>query len=168
MHRQHSTRSWARSIDRRRALDAAFTQTASQDPGRVGTIPQRRTALLPALKIAQYEVGWLPPEAIAEVADLVGVSHAAALELATFYSMLQRRAAGGQQGRGVRPVAVRAARRRSADQDLADGLGIAPGRSTDGDVDVERTSECFGACHSAPMARLNDEYRENLTPSAQR
>ena len=36
--------------------------------------PQTRTALLPALKLAQSQVGWLPREAIAEVADLVGVS----------------------------------------------------------------------------------------------
>src|SRR5258708_36787260 len=54
----------------------------------VATYPERRTALLPALKVAQREVGWLPPEAIAEAADLVGVPHAAALELAEFYTML--------------------------------------------------------------------------------
>jgi NADH-quinone oxidoreductase subunit E len=46
--------------------------------------PERRTALLPALKLAQADVGWLPPEAIAEAADLVGVPHSAALELAEF------------------------------------------------------------------------------------
>src|SRR5260370_33096583 len=50
--------------------------------------PERRTALLPALKLAQADVGYLPREAIAEAADLVGVPHSAALELAAFYTML--------------------------------------------------------------------------------
>src|ERR1051326_3275813 len=54
----------------------------------VARFPERRTALLPALKLAQTDAGWLPPEAIAEAADLVGVPHAAALELAEFYTML--------------------------------------------------------------------------------
>ena len=54
----------------------------------VAQFPERRTALLPALKLAQAEAGYLPPEVIAETADLVGVPHSAALELAVFYTML--------------------------------------------------------------------------------
>jgi NADH:ubiquinone oxidoreductase subunit E len=30
-------------------------------------------------------------------------------------------------------------------------------------VEVERTSECFGACHRAPIARVGDRYYEDLT-----
>jgi NADH:ubiquinone oxidoreductase subunit E len=52
-------------------------------------------------------------------------------------------------------------------RDLAAGLGIQPGQTTpDGEVTLERTSECFGACHRAPMARVGDIYRENLDPAA--
>src|ERR1041384_2058828 len=54
----------------------------------VARFPERRSALLPALKLAQRDAGWLPPEAIAEAADLVGVPHSAALEIAEFYTML--------------------------------------------------------------------------------
>src|SRR5438045_5103298 len=54
----------------------------------VDLYPERRTALLPALKLAQQDAGWLPRDAIAEAADLVGVPHSAALELAAFYTML--------------------------------------------------------------------------------
>ena len=135
----------------------------------VGRYPQPRTALLPALKLAQVEIGWLPPEAIAEVADLVGVSHAAANELATFYSMLKL-----DPGGRVRvevcvqlPCARAGAERLLAA--LAGGLGIEPGQGTpDGAVELLRTSECFGSCHRAPMCRLNDEYREYVDPEATR
>ncbi len=135
----------------------------------VGRFPQRRTALLPALKHAQAEVGWLPPEAIAEVAELVGVSSASANELATFYSML-RKDPGGRIRVEVcvqLPCALVGAEKLLAA--LSDGLGIAPGEVTpDGAIELIRTAECFGSCHRAPMCRLNDEYREYLTPEATR
>jgi len=129
--------------------------------------PQRRTALLPALKLAQVEAGWLPPDVIGEVAELVGVSHASANELATFYSMLHL-----DHPVDVRvevcvqlPCALRGADRLLAQ--LSAGLGMASGEtSPDGKLELHRTHECFGSCNRAPMCRLNDEYRENLTPEA--
>jgi NADH-quinone oxidoreductase subunit E len=125
----------------------------------VHTYPERRTALLPALKLAQRDAGWLPPEAIAEAADLVGMPHAAALELAEFYTMLHTEPV-------PRTLVVVCAQLpcalRGAEGLIRDlNAGLAPQISA-GDVEVERTSECFGACHRAPMARVGDVYRENL------
>src|SRR5437016_3619818 len=119
-------------------------QTRSSIQRLVATYPERRTALLPALKLAQSDAGWLPPEAIAEAADLVGVPHAAALELAAFYTMLHTEP--GPPTRVVvcaqLPCALRGAedliRRLRSDEKLV--VKIA-----DEKLDVERTSECFGA-----------------------
>jgi NADH-quinone oxidoreductase subunit E len=125
----------------------------------VATYPEPRTALLPALKLAQADSGYLPREAIAEAADLVGVPHSAALELAEFYTMLHTEP--GPTTRVVvcaqLPCALRGAE--GLIRDLVAGLrsGIDAGS-----IEVERTSECFGACHRAPMARIGDAYRENL------
>jgi NADH-quinone oxidoreductase subunit E len=125
--------------------------------------PERRTALLPALKLAQADVGYLPPEAIAETADLVGVPHSAALELAVFYTMLHTEP--GPETRVVvcaqLPCALRGAE--GLIRDLRSGLAT---RIADGLLEVERTSECFGACHRAPMARVGDTYWENLDADA--
>src|SRR5438093_12327040 len=77
-----------------RGLLMLSAQTKEKILAQVGAYPKRRTSLLPSLKLAQEEVGYLPPEAVAEVADLVGVSHAAAHELATFYSMLRTELSG--------------------------------------------------------------------------
>ena len=131
--------------------------------------PRRRTALLPALKLAQEECGWLPAEAIAEVADLVGVSHAAANELATFYSMLRTRPGGRVRIEVCVQLPCALVGGESLLEALASGLGVRPGQvSPDGAVELIRTSECFGACHRAPMCRVDGEYRENLTPQATR
>ena len=127
--------------------------------------PERRTALLPALKLAQAEVGYLPRETIAEAADLVGVPHSAALELVSFYTMLF--AEPGPARRLVvcaqLPCALRGAE--GLLRDLHAGLHQ---QIEAGSIEVERTSECFGACHKAPMARLGDEYRESLDDEARR
>ncbi len=131
------------------------------------TYPQRRSALLPALKLAQAEVGYLPPQTVAEVADVVGVPHAAAAELVTFYTMLHPERVGATRVMvcAQLPCVLRGAERLL--RDLSAGLGVAPGETTpDGAVTLERTSECFGACHHAPMARVNDEYVEDLDVEA--
>jgi NADH-quinone oxidoreductase subunit E len=129
--------------------------------------PNARTALLPALKIAQRELHWLPPEAIARVADLVGVSHASANELATFYSMLHKQQLGETM---VEVCAQLPCALRGADElleELSHALGIAPGETTaNGAITLRRTHECFGACHRAPMCLVNHEYRENLRGNA--
>jgi NADH:ubiquinone oxidoreductase subunit E len=48
-------------------------------------------------------------------------------------------------------------------RDLRSGLAT---RIAAGSLEVERTSECFGACHRAPMARVGDAYCENLDATA--
>jgi NADH-quinone oxidoreductase subunit E len=129
------------------------------------TYPERRTALLPALKLAQADAGYLPRETIVEAADLVGVPHSAALELAEFYTMLHT-----EPGPATRvvvcaqlPCALCGAE--GLIRDLVAGL-----RSVidAGSIEVERTSECFGACHRAPMARIGDAYHENLDQERRR
>ena len=125
--------------------------------------PKARTALLPALKIAQADEHYLPPPTIARVADLVGVSHASANELATFYSMLHKEPLGQTvvEVCAQLPCALRGADELLAA--LAETLGLAPGETTaNGAVTLKRTHECFGACHRAPMCLVNHEYRENL------
>jgi NADH-quinone oxidoreductase subunit E len=121
----------------------------------VHTYPERRTALLPALKLAQRDAGYLSPEVIAEAADLVGVPHPAALEVAEFYTMLHTKP--------VSPVEVVVCAQLPCALKGAEGLIRDLRAAFESDsVEVERTTECFGACHRAPMARVGETYRENL------
>lgn len=126
--------------------------------------PEKLSALLPSLKMAQNEVGYLPADVIAEVADAVGVSRGYAIELASFYTMLHREPVGGAciEVCVQLPCAVRGAERLA--KQLGEALKIEPGhhQTSDGSVTLHSTVECFGSCHRAPMCRVNDEYWENL------
>ncbi len=144
-------------------------ETRERIAAEIRRFPQRRTALLPALKMAQAQIGWLPPGSIAEVAGLVGVSHAAANELASFYSMLRLRPGGRSKVEVCVQLPCALAGGEKLLAVLSDALDIAPGEVTpDGSIELIRTAECFGACHRAPMCRVNDEYHEHLTPEATR
>jgi NADH-quinone oxidoreductase subunit E len=140
----------------------------------VAQVPHKKTALLPSLKLAQKEKGWLSKETLAEVADLVGVPHSNAVELATFYSMLFTEK--------VAPVRVEVCVQLpcalvGADKTLealADKLGAKldgpphhrHGHTADHQIELHSTVECYGSCHRAPMCRVDDDYREHLKDGA--
>jgi NADH-quinone oxidoreductase subunit E len=129
----------------------------------VETYPERRTALLPALKLAQADVGYLSADAIGEAADLVGVPHSAAYELASFYTMLHLEP---QPTTRVVVCAQLPCALRGAEALIRDLSSSLQAEIEAGALQVERTSECFGACHRAPMARVNDAYCESLIGEA--
>lgn len=140
----------------------------------VGTYPHKKTALLPALKLAQKEQGWLSKQTLAEVADLVGLPHSHAVELATFYSMLFT-----EEVAPVRvefciqlPCALVGAEEalsktaKLLDVDIVGKHGTRHGHTKDHSIELHGTVECYGSCHRAPMCRVGDDYVEGLKTDA--
>lgn len=126
--------------------------------------PQVQSAILDALRLAQDEIGYLPPDATAEVAALLGISAHHVHSLATFYTMFFT----APVGRYVVEVcdnlscALWGSQRLLAR--LERELGIAAGETTaDGSVTLLRTIECLAACGGAPALRVNTTYREGMT-----
>lgn len=126
--------------------------------------PQVQSAILDALRLAQDEIGYLPPEATAAVAALLGVSPHHVHSLATFYTMFFTQPVG----RAIVEVcdnlscALWGSRRILAR--LEQEFGIAAGETTpDGAVTLLRTIECLAACGGAPALRVNTTYHEKMT-----
>lgn len=125
--------------------------------------PERRSAVLPALRAAQEEHGWLSPTAMEQVAAVMQVTPAYLESVASFYDMLELRPHGRHtiymctnlscQLRGAGDVLAA----------LAEATG-APvgGSSADGRFHL-RSFECLGACDLAPMASIDGHYRGPLT-----
>lgn len=122
--------------------------------------PDKKSAMLPALWIAQREYGgWLPREALLEVAVRLGRSYAEVEGVATFYTMYH---VGHPVGRHVIEVCTclschLCGAYRIADY-LRERLGIDWGETTpDGMFTLEEV-ECLDACDRAPVLMVGDQY----------
>ena len=115
--------------------------------------PQKRSAVLAALVIAQDELGWLPAWAIEAVASYLAMPAIAAYEVATFYSMLDLQPVGRFKLTLCTnlPCALSGATRAAAK------LGIGFGETTPDGLFTLKEGECFGACGDAPVALLNNK-----------
>ncbi len=122
------------------------------------------SAIIPLLWRAQEQEGWLTRPAIEAVADMLGLAHIRALEVATFYFMFQLQPVGSVahiQICGTTSCMICGA------EDLVAVAKdkIAPRAhelSADGKFSWEEV-ECLGACANAPMAQIGKDYYEDLT-----
>ena len=123
--------------------------------------PERRSAILPALRVAQEEHGgWLPPEALREVADALELAPAQVKAVASFYDMLHLEPVG----RHLVEVCTNLSCALVGAQQVVDAfeqeLGVRPGETAeDGSVTL-RTIECAGGCGRAPVVVVDGRYRE--------
>jgi NADH-quinone oxidoreductase subunit E len=148
------------------------TRTAIRDE--VALYPQKKTALLPALKLAQKEKGWLSRDTLVEVADLVGLPHSHAVELATFYSMLFTSEVAPVRVEVCVQLPCALAGAEEMTGRLAAALSVkmegpphkAHGHTADHRIELHTTVECYGSCHRAPMCRVGDDYVENVKTEA--
>ena len=121
-------------------------------------LPERRSALLPALKAAQRERGWLPQETMAEVARLLDLDPNAAYMLATFYTMLHTEPVGHYVLEVCRSIVCYLHGCDAVIDALKERLGVEIGGTTPDGMFTLLMGECLGDCPHAPMMRVNDDY----------
>ncbi|HZP77150.1 MAG TPA: NADH-quinone oxidoreductase subunit NuoE [Pseudolabrys sp.] len=140
--------------------DWAKKQLTKYPPGR------EASGIIPLLWKAQEQAGgWLPEAAIRHVADVLGMPHIRALEVATFYTMFNLEPVGKHyvQLCGTTPCVLRGAE--GLKQVCRDKIGD-PGHVTaDGKLSWIEV-ECLGACVNAPMVQINYDFYEDLTPES--
>ena len=126
---------------------------------------RQASAVMPLLDLAQRQHdGWLPTAAMNTVADMIGVPHIRAYEVATFYTMYNLAPVGKHvvQVCTTTPCWLRGS---GAIMDACQThLGIRTGETTADGQFTLREAECLGACVNAPLARIGDDYYEDLTP----
>ncbi len=132
----------------------------------VALYPEPRSALIPLCHLAQEQDGWLQPDAMEEIAELVGVTPAEVRGTASFYDMLHT----GPVGRYLVSICTNiACLLGGAEELLAHAqatLGIRPGGTTaDGMVTLE-DAECLADCDRTPCVTVNHRYVGGLTPQA--
>ncbi len=118
--------------------------------------PDTRSAALPALEAAQRVHGWCSPEAIDQVACVMGVTPAELDAVATFYDMLEIEPVGRH---AIYVCTNISCSLRGADE-LYAAIRDAAGEDQTFNV---RAFECLGACDIAPMASVDGVYVGPLT-----
>jgi NADH-quinone oxidoreductase E subunit len=127
--------------------------------------PDSRSAVLPALRIAQERHdGWLPPEAFVEVADALELTPAYCQAVATFYDMYHLAPTGRHSIEVCTNLSCALANAQEVVEAFQSELGVRAGETTDDGEITFRVVECLGACGYAPMAAVDHRYRQNLTP----
>ena len=125
--------------------------------------PQRQSALLPALSVAQDEYGYLPDTAVDEVAQLLDVPAAEVEAVASFYSMFHRHKVGSTVIRLCTNVSCHLQGADTVATYVSKRLGIGNKQTTaDGKITLEFV-ECLGACDQAPVMLVNDHLYGDLT-----
>lgn len=136
--------------------DAARRLIDRYPPGR------SRSALLPLLYLAQSEQAYTSAEAMADIAELLGLTRAEVAAVATFYTMFKRH----PQGRWLVSVCTQPsctlAGASEIKERLEQELGITCGGTTDDrSISLEEV-ECLCACDGAPVVSVNYENYERL------
>jgi NADH-quinone oxidoreductase subunit E len=123
--------------------------------------PEPRSAIMEALRIAQDEHGgWLPPEALREVADALDVTPAYCLSIASFYDMYHLEPVGGHVVEVCTNLSCALVGAQGVLDAFADEIGVRPGETTeDGEITL-RAIECAGGCGRAPVVVVDHHYRE--------
>ena len=129
----------------------------------IAKYPTKRSAIIPALYVAQRQYGWLSAEAIEDVAHMLELDPTEVRSVAGFYSLFYKEPVGKHVIHFCNdlPCALRGADEML--QTLCHKLGVEPhGTTADGMFTVE-PAMCLAACDRAPMMQVDLDYFENLT-----
>ena len=125
--------------------------------------PESRSAILPALRLAQEEYGWLPPEALEEVGEALDLTPAYCQAVASFYDMFHL----APVGRHVIEVCTNVCCGLLGAQGVLEAfereLGVESGGTTEGGEVTLRTVECLGGCGWPTVVAVDHRYRLNVT-----
>jgi len=122
--------------------------------------PQSRSAVLPALRLAQEQYGWLSPEALREVGDALDLTPAHCQAVASFYDMFHMQPVGRHLVEVCTNISCALVGAQQVLEAFESELGVRTGETTeDGDVTL-RALECAGGCGWGTVVAIDHRYRE--------
>ena len=124
--------------------------------------PGSRSAVLPALRLAQEEHGWLSPDVLREVADALEVTPAFCKSIASFYDQLHTAPVGRHLVEVCTNVSCAVVGAQQVLEAFESELGCRAGEtSADGGFTL-RAVECMGGCGWATIVAIDDHYRTHV------
>lgn len=119
-------------------------------------------ALMGVLWLAQKKYGWISPEVIQYVAELLNLPSSHVEGIVSFYTMYFKKPMGKYHIQVCTNVSCLIRGGEEIYSYLVKGLGINDGEVTSDGLFSLEIVECMGACAGAPMIAINEDYHENL------
>ena len=129
----------------------------------ISRYPRRKSALIPLLHLAQEQDGWVSPEAMEHIAELIGVTPAEVLGTCSFYEMFKREPVGKYL---VNICGTMSCQLLGADELIhhaEESLGVKLGETTDDGLFTLERAECQAACTEAPCLQVNYRHEFRVT-----
>jgi NADH-quinone oxidoreductase E subunit len=124
--------------------------------------PESLSAVLPALRLAQEQYGWLPPAAFREVADALDLTPAYCQAVASFYDMFHLEPVGRHLVEVCTNICCGLRGAQGVLEAFESELGVRPGETTaDGEITL-RAVECLGGCGWPTVVAVDHRYRQNI------
>src|ERR671910_2450122 len=127
--------------------------------------PVRRSAVMPALRLAQEKYGWLPPDAFREVADALDLTPAYCQAIASFYDMFHLEPVGRHMIEVCTNVSCALVGAQQVLEAFEAELGIHAGETSEDGEFTLRTVECAGGCGWGSVVGVGPPYREPVGPA---
>jgi len=141
-----------------------FSENAEREiEGVLKKYPEKKSALLPLLHLAQRQEGYVTPDAMAEIARRLDVSPAYVQSVCSFYTMYHTQPVGKHVIRFCTNVSCYLNGCDSLLEYTANKLNIQVGETTADKKVTLLQEECLAECCAAPVMRVDDTYHVNLT-----
>lgn len=125
--------------------------------------PTTKATVLPVLWLAQEQFGWISPETMKYVAELLGLPLSHVFGVVTFYTMFNTKPVGKYHLQVCTNVSCQLLGAEKISEHLCKRLSVRLGETTGDKRFTVSEVECLGSCGTAPMMQVNAEYHENLT-----
>jgi NADH-quinone oxidoreductase subunit E len=125
---------------------------------------QKQGALLPCLHAVQHAHGWIPAQAMLEIAEFLGIPPGNVIDTASFYEEYWLKPKGTHLVQVCRSIACEFCGQREVSQACKDALGVDVGETTDDGRFTLIELECLGSCGTAPAMLIDETLYENVEP----
>jgi len=131
----------------------------------ISTYPQKRSALIPSLHLAQKDLGYISEDTMSEIARIFELSPIEVHEVVSFYTMFHRKPVGKYVLQVCTNISCQLCNAEDIMDHLTKKLGINPGETSSDKKYTLLEVECLGSCGTSPVVQINEDYYEDLTPA---
>ena len=125
--------------------------------------PTTKALTLPVLWMAQEQFGWISPETMKYVTELLDLPVQHVYGVVTFYTMFNTKPVGKYHLQVCTNVSCQLRGAERIADHICQRLGVNIGETTPDKKFTVMEVECLGSCGTAPMMQVNDDFHENLT-----